>query len=136
MSKENRDSLFVEVNQKDLKINIFNPIYNLFKYESHFFPKRFAILGEFRTGKTELGKFIVQKMKRHYEDCISLTINSQGAQYRSKNEIDMWLYTQWYLLLLQTSNQDFKGIITSLVKDFISERGSEPQSVLDKIYLI
>ncbi len=83
-----------------------------------------------------MGKFIAEKMKNHYEDCISLTINSKGAQYKSKEEIDMWLYTQWYTLLLQTSNQEFKGIITSLVKDFISERGLEPLTVLDKIYLI
>ena len=135
MTKENRDSLFIEVNQRDLKTNIFNPIQNLFKYEPHFFPKRFAILGEFKTGKTELGKFIIHKMKKHYNDCIALTINSKMAQYKNTEEIDDWLYNQWYIHLLQVSNPEFKQIVIKIIKEFKEIRG-EPKESLDKIYLI
>ncbi len=135
MTKENRDSLFIEVNQKDLNINIFNPIRNLFKYGSHFFPKRFAILGEFKTGKTELGKYIVHKMKKHYKDCIALTINSKLAQYKNTEEIDDWIYNKWYIHLLQVSNPDFKSIVKKKINEFKDLRG-EPKESLDKIFLI
>ena len=136
MTKNNRDALFVEVNQKDLKTNIFIPIHNLFKYESHFFPKRFAILGEFKTGKTELGKFIIHKMKTHYKDCIALTINSKKAQYKNIDEIDDWLFSQWYTHLQQVSNPEFKKIVFKIIKEFKEIRGLNPEGSLDKIYLI
>ena len=136
MTKSNRDSLFIEVNQKDLKTNIFNPLHNLFKYESHFFPKRFAILGEFKTGKTELGKYIIHKMKNHFKDCITLTINSKMGQYKNVEEIDNWLFSQWYTHLLQVSNPEFKKVVVDKINEFKEIRRSNPEESLDKIYLI
>ncbi len=136
IKKRNREDLFIEVNQKDLKTKIFFPLHNLFKYESHFFPKRFAILGEFKTGKTELGKYIIHKMKKHYKDCITLTINSKMGQYKNVEEIDDWLFSQWYTHLLQESNPEFKKVVVGKINEFKEMRGSNPEAILDKIYLI
>jgi hypothetical protein len=136
IKKRNRDSLFIEVNQKDLKTKIFNPLHNLFKYEAHFFPKRFAILGEFKTGKTELGKYILHKMKTHFKDCITLTVNSKMGQYKNVEEIDNWLFSQWYTHLLQVSNPEFKKVVVDKINEFREMRGSNPEEILDKIYLI
>ena len=70
ITSKNRDLLFVEVNQKDLIDNIFNPIKYQDKFTSHFFPKRFAILGDFKTGKSELGKLLGSVRKLFLVDTI------------------------------------------------------------------
>ncbi len=136
MSKDNRKALFVEVHQRDIKTNIFKPIHNLFKNESHFFPKRFAILGGYKTGKTELGKFIIDKMKQHYKNLISLVINSQEVQYKGLDEINDWLYEQWYLQLFQIDNPEFKKIVLEHLNEFKETRNRAPEKVLERIYFI
>ncbi len=139
MSKNNRDKLFVEVDQEDLKSNIFIPIYNLDKSGSYFFGKRFAILGDFKIGKTELGKFINFKMEDYYEDCICITINSQMVQYLNVKEIHLWVYEQWLLKLMQVNNPDLENIVKKVSNKFIQDRGQSIQNIsneLDKIFLI
>lgn len=136
MSSKNRKDLFVEVHQKDLKSNIFKPIHNLYKYESNFFPKRFAILGGYKTGKTELGKFIIDKMKQHYKNLISIVINSQEVKLKGLDEIKDWLYQEWYLQLFQISNPEFKDIVVKQYQDFKEIRGNAPEKNIDRIYFI
>lgn len=145
MSKENRDTLFVEVNQKDIRTKIFEPlsklISNELEQEAHFFGKRFAILGDHKIGKTELGKCINNKMVQFYESVITLTINSKTAQYLGVREIDNWIYTQWLIHLTQVEKLDFKEIVIKQIKTFEDEKGYHPidkdlSNFLDKIHLI
>lgn len=141
LSKDNRDTLFVKVNQPELILNIFDPLENLPEYDSHFFGKRFAILGGFKIGKTELGKYIIHKMELHYSNCIALTINSKSAEYLSVKEIDDWIYTQWLDQLIEVENPEFKNIALKEIEKFKQERNYNPldkskKTFLHKIYLI
>lgn len=134
---KNRNHLFVEVNQKELNENIFFPIKNLSKYESLFFPKRFAILGDYKTGKTELVKYIINKLNNHYENCISITINSQRLQYTNIDDINDWIYDQWFTALSQYDEiPEFTEIFYRILKSFKDTRGKEPEEYIDKVYLI
>jgi len=143
MDNNNRDELFVEVDQTELREKIFSPLYNLDKYAHRFFHKRFAILGDFRIGKTELGKYIGYKMKKHYnsENIIYININSERALYKSIDEIDDWLYEQWLTHLRQVGNIAFKQIVNEVLGDFRDERGYNVEEIkkdryIDKIHLI
>lgn len=145
MSKTNRDELFIEVNQKDLIDNIFNPIKNLINNnvegEAHFFGKRFAILGDFKIGKTELGKCMNYNLNKIYNKIIILTINSKMVQYLGIKEIDNWLYEQWLIHLTQIKETSFNDIVKEEIKKFHDDRGYHPLdksfgNYLDKIYLI
>ncbi len=136
ITKENREELFVEVNQADLQTKIFRPLHNLHKSESIFFPKRFAILGHFKTGKTELGKYIIEKLGNHYKNLISLTINSKRAQYTNADEIDAWIYSQWFLQISHIEQLEFREIVKKRLREFRETRGTEPLAYLDQIYFI
>lgn len=133
---KNREALFVEVNQQELNQNIFVPVRNLFKYENHFFPKRFAILGDFKTGKTELGKYILHKITKHYANCINITINAQRLQFTGLDEINDWIYGEWYTSLSQVSNPEFQEIYYRRSHDFEKLHHGPPAKFIDKIYLI
>lgn len=145
MSKENRDTLFVEVNQKDIRSKIFEPlsklISNELEQEDHFFGKRFAILGDHKIGKTELGKCINNKMVQFYDSIITLTINSKTVQYLGVREIDDWIYNQWLIHLTQVEKLDFKNIVIREIKNFEDEKGYHPSdknlsNFLEKVHLI
>ncbi len=145
MSKNNRNELFVKVNQKDLISDIFDPLSKLvnhqLEFETYFFGKRIAILGDFKIGKTELGKCINLELKQCYDNCIVLTINSKMAQYLSVKEIDEWIYNQWLTHLTFVEKQDFKEIVLEEIKKFQNEKGFHPQdrklgNYLEKLYLI
>ncbi len=136
ITNKNREALFVEVNQQELNRNIFLPIRNLFKYENHFFPKRFAILGDFKTGKTELGKYILHKINKHYTNCINITINAQRLQFTGLDEINDWIYGEWYTSLSQVSNPEFQEIYYRRSHDFEKRHHGPPAKFIDKIYLI
>lgn len=74
-------------------------------------------------------------------NCISLTINSKLVQYLAVNEIDEWIYKQWFIQLLEISNLDFKHIVLREIDKFEHERKYSPLdkskgNFLDKIYLI
>jgi len=145
MSKRNRNDLFVEVNQKDLIINIFEPLSKLIsnekEQEAKFFGKRLAILGDFKIGKTELGKCINNKLESYYDEIIILTINSKMAQYLGVKEIDDWIYNQWLIHLTHVDKIDFKKIVLSEINKFEKEKLYHPldkdlSNYLDKLYLI
>lgn len=143
MDDNNRDELFVEVDQPDLKNKIFNPLYNLKKNSHKFFHKRFAILGDFRIGKTELGNYITYKLKQYYtsKDCIIICINSYKAKDKGIEEIDNWLYSQWLNLLMQVDVSEFKECVFKVLNEFEEERGYnyidiKPINFIDKLNLI
>lgn len=143
LNDDNRDKLFVEVNQPELVNKIFNPLINLGANSHRFFYKRFAILGDFRIGKTELGKYIIFKMRKQYspENLISITINSERAQYKNIEEIDNWLYEQWLLQLKQVENPKFKENVFKILNNFEKERGYSHRDIkkdnyIDKLNLI
>ena len=58
------------------------------------------------------------------------------GQYKNVEEIDNWLYSQWYTHLLQASNPLFKKVVVDKIDEFKEIRGTGPQETLDKIYLI
>jgi len=143
LNDHNREKLFVEVKQSELINKIFNPLINLDSNSHRFFYKRFAILGDFRIGKTELGKYIIFKMRKHYspDNLISIVINSERAQYRNVDEIDSWLYDQWLLQLQQIENKKFKEIVVKVLNNFEKERGYSHRDIkkenyVDKLNLI
>lgn len=145
MSKINRNDLFVEVSQKDLIMNIFDPLSKLINNETeqaaNFFGKRLAILGDFKIGKTELGKCINNKLESYYDEIVILTINSKMAQYLGVKEIDDWIYNQWLIHLTQVDNIDFKKIVLSEINEFEEERSYHPLdkdliNYLEKLHLI
>lgn len=143
MDDKNREKLFVEVDQPELREKIFSPLYNLEKYSYRFFYNRFAILGDFRIGKTELGKYIVHKMKKHYkpENIIYININSERALYKSIEEIDDWLYGQWLTRLRHINNKSFKKIVNEVLREFKEDRGYSVEEIkrdnyIEKVNLI
>lgn len=143
LNDQNREKLFVEVNQSELINKIFNPLINLDSKSHRFFYKRYAILGDFRIGKTELGKYILFKMRKHYSpnNLISIVINSERAQYKNVEEIDNWLYDQWLLQLQQIEIRRFKEIVVKVLNNFEKERGYSHRDIkkenyVDKINLI
>lgn len=143
LNDNNREKLFVEVNQSELTNKIFNPLINLNLNSHRFFYKRFAILGDFRIGKTELGTYIIFKMKKHFspENLISIVINSDRAQYKNIEEINSWLYEQWLLQLQQVENKKFKEIVSGTLSNFEKERGYSHREIkkenyVDKLNLI
>ena len=109
--------------------------------EANFFGKRLAILGDFKIGKTELGKCINNKLESFYDEIIILTINSKMAQYLGVKEIDDWIYNQWFIHLTQVDKIDFKKIVLNEINKFEKERSYHPldknlSNYLDKLYLI
>ena len=136
LNSENRDRLFVEVHKKELNEGIFTPVNNLYRDESHFFPKRFAILGDFKAGKTELGKYILYKLNNHYNNCIDITINSKLVEYSNIEGIDNWIYDRWFRKLKQVNNPDFNWIVKQKITEFHDINKYEPKHFEDKIYII
>ncbi len=143
LNDNNREKLFIEVNQSEIINKIFNPLINLDSNSYRFFYKRYAILGDFRIGKTELGKYIISKIRKHYspDNLIAIVINSERAQYKNIEEIDNWLYDQWLLQLQQIENKKFKEIVVKVLNNFKKERGYSHRDIkvenyVDKLNLI
>jgi len=143
LNDNNREKLFIEVHQPEVMNKVFNPLINLEINSHRFFHKRFAILGDFRIGKTELGKYIIYKMKKHFspDNLITIIINSERAQFKNIEEIDNWIYEQWLLQLKQIENPKFKDVVFKILKDFEKERGYSHREIkkenyVDKINLI
>ena len=143
MDDENREALFIEVDQPELKQKIFSPLHNLNKYAHRFFHKRFAILGDFRIGKTELGQFILHKLSHHYseKDCIMICINSYQAKDKESGEIDDWIYNQWLIHLEHVKNPEFAKCVSIVLNTFKETKGYDysnikPNNFIEKLILI
>lgn len=137
MDNINRDKLFVEVDQPKIKNKIFTPLYNLNKFSHRFFHKRFAILGDFRLGKTELGQYIIYKIKNHYQktNVIAININSEGVKSKSIENIDNWIYDQWLITLRQVEDSNFKKTVKRILDEFKSERGYSCNEIPNKDFI-
>ncbi|MHA1730434.1 MAG: hypothetical protein ACTSU5_00735, partial [Promethearchaeota archaeon] len=136
MSKENREQLFVEVDQPELQKKIFMPLRNLHQNETHFFPRRFAILGNYKTGKTELGKYIIERLTSYFPNTIPLTVNAQAIQNKNIDEVLDAVYDAWYKSLLQVNLPGVRDVAIRVLDDFRMLHGINPQDYLDKIYAI
>lgn len=143
MNDKNRNNLFVEVDQPELTEKIFRPLYNVKKKSYRFFYKRYAILGDFKVGKTELGTYIIKKIEECYtsNNLISITINTEEARTKTTLNIKSWIYRQWLTKLRQVDHPGFKSVVLRTLRDFEEERGYKYEDInredfLDILYLI
>lgn len=143
MNDNNRDHLYVEVDQPELREKIFHPLYNVKKNYYRFFSKRFAILGDFKVGKTELGTYIIKKIEKSYssKNIISIKINTEEARTKTAENIKGWIYRQWLIKLRQIEKSEFKNVVIKVLQDFEEERGYkcediEEENFIEIIYII
>ncbi len=133
----NRNELFVEVDQPELMEKIFRPLYNVKNNSFRFFYKRFAILGDFKVGKTELGAYIRKKIEEFYtpNNLISITINTEEARLRTKLNIKSWIYREWLTELRQIEQPGFKKVVLKILREFELERGYKCEDINRKDFL-